>query len=132
MLTGYSALFTLYESILSISDLSPAERKEKQQSMEDIAHESYLYAKNCYEDEHRFMLDILSPYLPYSLCQSAIIQHRLWMETNDELFRGRFHVLVDILRNFKKRWLVAGKYIQVLVSLEGKHSSVIVSPAMLV
>jgi hypothetical protein len=132
VLINSSALFTLYESSLSSTSISQSERQRLLHAVEGIADQAYMYTKNCYEDAQKFKHEVFSPYLCYSLCQTAIVLYRLWRQTHDEQYQARFHTIVNILREFKKRWFIANKYMQVLVGLENGQSSVIVSSDMMV
>jgi hypothetical protein len=53
-------------------------------------------------------ISTLSPYVPYSLYQAAVIHHRLWNWSADDTHAQALDALKDILRLFKKRWAVAG------------------------
>lgn len=49
-----------------------------------------------------------SPYVPLSLYQAAVVQHRLWKRTGDASHEGTLHSLKKILGFFHRRWAVAG------------------------
>lgn len=51
----------------------------------------------------------LSPYLPYVLYQTAVVQDRLWKQKNEVTYKQRAETMVTILKCFSKRWHVAGQ-----------------------
>ena len=52
----------------------------------------------------------MSPLIPYSLFQTALIQYRCWKRNNEVFGKERLDSLMRILGYFSKRWLSAGKW----------------------
>ncbi|RAO70459.1 uncharacterized protein BHQ10_006471 [Talaromyces amestolkiae] len=50
----------------------------------------------------------LSPYLPYVLYQTVVVQNRLWKQKNDVTYKQRAETIATILKCFSKRWHVTG------------------------
>ncbi|ORY11886.1 hypothetical protein BCR34DRAFT_601007 [Clohesyomyces aquaticus] len=114
-----SALFMLYESMLSRGNENKVlERHEILQFMEDTSLRAILFAEASYGDrEENYPPEIHSPYLPYSLFQSAIVQYRLWKQSNDPVCKQRLDLLRSILSEFTKRWIGAWRYLDILDNL---------------
>jgi hypothetical protein len=53
----------------------------------------------------------ISPYIPYCVYQSAVIQKRLWREGRGEVYGEREEWFKSVLRLFTRRWKGAGTYI---------------------
>lgn len=49
-----------------------------------------------------------SPYVPYALYPTAAIQLRLWHRTGVMAYKERADVMIEILKQFGKRWSSAG------------------------
>jgi hypothetical protein len=63
--------------------------------------------------------ETLSPFVPYSLYQAAVVQLSLWKRTEMDSHKNAFDSLKIILGHFKKRWLVAGTRSPFLVRATG-------------
>jgi hypothetical protein len=78
--------------------------------MEETSFGALTFSEASYIDRHEnYPPATLSPYLPYSLCQAAVIQYRLWKHTNDPSYKRHIDTLKDIMGEFTKRWVVAGE-----------------------
>lgn len=106
---SYSALFTLYEFQLGHKPEDGVERHRILRSMEETSARAIIFAEASYGDRENFHHETLSPYLPYSLSQAAIIQYRLWKQNDDRICKNRFESLMGILKDFSRRWLLAGE-----------------------
>jgi hypothetical protein len=105
-----SALFILYEFMLSRNMVDDSDKQQILQSLEDTSIRSLTFAEASYIDrEENYPKEILSPYLPYSLCQATIVQHRLWKQTGSLICKQRLEMLKTILGEFTNRWMVACK-----------------------
>jgi transcription factor-like protein len=105
---GYSALFILYEFMLSRNTENVFDRHQVLLSIEETSIRVLTFAEASYcEREENYPSEILSPYLPYSLCQAAIVQHRLWKQTGFPICKQRLDILKNILKEFTHRWMVA-------------------------
>ncbi|KAF3396144.1 hypothetical protein F1880_006518 [Penicillium rolfsii] len=58
------------------------------------------------DDNKRFML---SPFVPYALYQTAVIESRLWRQKGKTQNKERAYRMVELLRYFSNRWAIAGK-----------------------
>jgi hypothetical protein len=86
------------------------DRQQILQSIDDTSIRSLTFAHASYIDrEENYPKEIRSPYLPYSLCQAAIVQHRLWKQTGSLICKQRLDMLKTILGEFTHRWMVACK-----------------------
>jgi hypothetical protein len=107
---GRSALFMLYEFMLSWNTENVFNRDQILQSIEETSIRVLTFAEASYGDrDENYPTETLSPYLPYSLCQAAIVQYRLWKQTGNPICKQRLDVLKRILGEFSKRWMVACK-----------------------
>lgn len=108
---GYSALFVLYEYMLSRNDGETSfDRHLVLRSIEETARGALTFAEAAYRDQDgNYPPEIFSPYLPYSLCQAAIVHHRLWTQTGHVVYKQGLDTLKAIIRNMTKRWMVACK-----------------------
>jgi hypothetical protein len=94
-------------------------------SIEETALGALTFAEAAYGDlEGNYQPEMFSPYLPYSLCQAAIVYHRLWTQSGHLIYKQRLDKLKVIIGEFTKRWMVACKktyaagkasYIEVMV-----------------
>lgn len=106
---GNSALFVLYEYMLGRNPEPAFERQRILQSIEETALGALTFAEASYCDKENYSLEIYSPYLPYSLCQAAIVYHRLWMQSSNPIYKQRLDTLKAIIGEFTNRWMVACK-----------------------
>jgi hypothetical protein len=53
----------------------------------------------------------ISPYIPYCVYQSAVVQKGLWRERKVEVYSEGEEWLKSVLRLFTRRWKGAGTYI---------------------
>jgi hypothetical protein len=81
-------------------------------AIEKVAYGALTFSYAAYGDrEGNYPPEIFSPYLPHSLCQAAIIHHRLWRQTSRHVYKERLDLLKSIIGNFTKRWMVACTWI---------------------
>ncbi|KAE8445557.1 hypothetical protein EG329_013321 [Mollisiaceae sp. DMI_Dod_QoI] len=121
-----SALFILYEFMLSRNTENAFDRHEILQSIEDTSIRALTFAEASYGDrEENYPLEVLSPYLSYSLCQAAIVQHRLWKQTSSPTCKERLDMLKTILGEFTKRWTVAWQYLEIIENLHDSWPSIL-------
>jgi hypothetical protein len=50
----------------------------------------------------------MSPLVPHSLYQAALVQFQSWKQNNEVFCKQRLDSLKRILGHFKRRWLIAG------------------------
>lgn len=105
-----SSLFTLYSA-----PLFPAQHRNLDEPRTLIAMEQLSarmaeisdYFLGVARDENkRFML---SPFVPYALYQTAVIESRLWKQEGNSQHKERAYRMVELLRYFSNRWSIAGK-----------------------
>jgi hypothetical protein len=107
-MTWYSALYLLYdytgrrtgEVVNDQSNVTAMEPLSTQ-----IAEFSHRLFGESGEDRD---YSTLSPYVPLSLYQSAVVQLRLWKQTGDPTYHQRLSSLKAILGHFDRRWAVSG------------------------
>ncbi|KAH8901216.1 hypothetical protein GQ53DRAFT_814687 [Thozetella sp. PMI_491] len=118
-----SSLFTLYEFMLSRLPEGAEERQVIWKSIEETSIRALTFSYASYMDrEVNYPPEILSPYLPRSLCHAAIVQHRLWKQRGDEECKKRMESLKDILREFTSRWTVARRFLELIDTLDDSQS----------
>jgi hypothetical protein len=103
-----SALFTLYESALLSGNLDNDSRTGTLKSLEYISTQTFEFSEYLFRDLDKVKYNVMSPFVPQSLYQAAIVQFRLWKQTNETRYKNAFDSLKQILGYFNKRWLVAG------------------------
>ncbi|KAK1758899.1 hypothetical protein QBC47DRAFT_336407 [Echria macrotheca] len=113
-----SALFTLYEFMLRQASTDIAERRRILRCIEETSLRAITFAEAAYKErEESYPFEIHSPYLPYSLCQAAIVQYRLWIQGGDIQNKRNVDLLKSIIREFTNRWRVAWQYLDHLEKL---------------
>jgi hypothetical protein len=103
-----SALFTLYESALLSGNLDNDSRISTLKSLEYISTQIFEFSEYLFRDLGKVKYNMMSPFVPQSLYQAAIVQFRLWKQTNETRYKTALDSLKQILGHFNKRWLVAG------------------------
>lgn len=106
----YSALFMLYEFWLKGREWEKVDRHRILQKMEEVSLYTVRFAEASFGDSESILYETLSPRLPYSLYQAAIIQHHFWRQKGDLPSKARFDSIVSILGVFRKRWMIAGAF----------------------
>jgi hypothetical protein len=105
-----SSLFTLYAAPLLRPQCRSLDEKTALFSMEQLSAkmaEITDHIFNFAQDENkRFML---SPFVPYALYQTTVIELRLWKQKGELQYKERADRMVQILWHFNKRWSIAGK-----------------------
>lgn len=106
-----SSLFTLYAAPMLRSQYQRLDENAALLAMEQLSSrmaEISDYILGVAEDENkRFML---SPFVPYALYQTAVIELRLWNLKGESRYKESADKMVQLLQHFSKRWHVAGKY----------------------
>ncbi|KAH8807729.1 hypothetical protein F5884DRAFT_345902, partial [Xylogone sp. PMI_703] len=77
------------------------------------------YAARLFYDEKNIAYEFLSPFLPHALYQAAVMQFRLWKQTNELRYKEQCESLKTILMYYSRRWLVAEKYLRALQRISG-------------
>jgi hypothetical protein len=105
-LTVNSALFTLHESNRKSGTIDDHNRFY--QSLEPISKRISEFSRLLFADVEQIEFETLSPYVPYSLYQAAVVQKHLWKQNNDASNKEAVDSLKTILEHFSARWSVAG------------------------
>ncbi|RDW59049.1 hypothetical protein BP5796_11973 [Coleophoma crateriformis] len=122
-----SALFGLYEYMLLHGTEDATERQRILESTEKTSLRAITFAEAAYQDqEGNYSPDTYSPYLPYSLCQSAIVQYRLWKQNGDLSHKRHLDSLRSILLEITKRWKVAWQYLEIIDNLQGSWPPIMI------
>ncbi|OOQ84271.1 hypothetical protein PEBR_33966 [Penicillium brasilianum] len=115
--TCVSSLFTLYSAPLFRSQHRNFDEPLTLIAMEQLsarmAEISDYFLGVARDENKRFML---SPFVPYALYQTAVIESRLWKQEGNSQHKERAYRMVELLRYFSNRWAIAGKYVAVLDS----------------
>lgn len=82
---------------------------QRLRSIEECALCISQFSQHLFSDMEAVPLDTMSPFIPYSLYQAAIIQFRLWKQTQDHKYKELFNSLQGILDFFSRRWENAGQ-----------------------
>jgi len=100
--------------MLSHNKMSQEMRNTIFKSIEETSLGAIAFAEASYSDqEGNYPIEIFSPYLPYSLCQSAIVQYRLLKQSEDQIHQQHIDSIKNILHNISKRWKVAGQCVYI-------------------
>ena len=90
--------------MLSYDTGNIVERDRVLQSIDEMSLRATTFAAASYSDRmENYPHETLSPYLPYSLYQAAIVQYRLWKQNGDPMCKRRLDLLKAILGEFTKR-----------------------------
>ena len=108
--------------------------------MEEISLRTITFVEALYYDRGDCLAKVHSSYLPYLICQTAILQYRLWKKRNDLAGKQYIDSILAILTKFTKRWeatselmraiqdryltfdpvsFVPGQYLDIIVNLSG-------------
>lgn len=105
-----SSLFTLYSAPLFRSQHRGLDGHLTLIAMEQLsarmAEISDYFLGVAQDENNRFML---SPFVPYALYQTAVIESRLWKQKSESQHKERAYRMVELLRYFSNRWAIAGK-----------------------
>lgn len=94
------------------------------QSLESTSTRIALFSKHLFGDPAKRNIGVMSPFVPYSLYQAAVVQQRLAKRTGEADYQRNLNSLEQILGTFKQRWLIAGKYLDALEACEVGNSAV--------
>ncbi len=97
-----SALFSQYTDQIYKSSLL--------ESIEANSRTVTEFSRHLFGDPDAVDYGTMSPYVPYSLYQSAIVQYRLWKQTGDIKYQDGLGSQKDILGYFERRWLIGGEF----------------------
>jgi hypothetical protein len=102
-----SALFILYEFMLSRCHSDSTERSRLLEAIKETSLRALRFAEATHADRfENYPIDTQSPYLIYSLYQAAVVQYRLWIQDSNPVCKRNLDSLKDILNAFTKRWMV--------------------------
>jgi hypothetical protein len=85
------------------------EKRGIQLSLETTSTRIAVFSKHLFGDPAERNIEVMSPFVPYSIYHAAVIQYRLLRRTADPDYQRNLDSLISILQTFKKRWLIAGK-----------------------
>jgi hypothetical protein len=109
MIISCSSLFALYTFPLESSQIPNLDKDQVWSKLEQLSTQmaglSEHLLKAATDESDTFAQ---SPYVPYALYPTAAIQLRLWRRTGIAIYKERFDTMVEILRQFNKRWSIAG------------------------
>lgn len=104
----HSAIFILYEFMLSRCDDSSVERARLVHAIQETSISAITFAEATHRDRsENYPIETQSPYLIYSLYQAAVVQHRLWKQHRDPQWRCNIESLREIIYAFTGKWMIA-------------------------
>ncbi|KAK0761215.1 hypothetical protein N5P37_006162, partial [Trichoderma harzianum] len=104
-----SAIFTLYGCSADQERYGVRIQNCPATLAEHTALETTRYCRKLFEDEEAINYSCLSPFVPYALYQSAVIQLQLLQRDPNAKYEDNVDFLKQVLRNFGKRWMLAIK-----------------------
>lgn len=100
-----SALYTLNDALVKRGQRDEAEAGRK---LEDLSTQIAGFTLRLFGDVEQINYSQLSPYVPYCVYQSAVIQTKLWRDCRDDLYMERATWLKTFLGLLDRRWRAAG------------------------
>ncbi|KAK3620812.1 hypothetical protein LTR56_020586 [Elasticomyces elasticus] len=97
-----NALFML------LNDAEKRDGKDVLSAMEPLSTQIVVFSSRLFGDGEGIDYGTLSPYIPLSLYQAAVVQSRLYRRTGERCYGEALLTLKRLLGYFNKRWLVAG------------------------
>jgi hypothetical protein len=76
------------------------------------------FSRLLFADLDTINITVMSPLIPYSLYEAAIVEFRSWKENKESFCKQRFDVLRTVLGHFRRRWLVAGTFARRFMTLQ--------------
>ncbi|KAH7304841.1 hypothetical protein BKA65DRAFT_602133 [Rhexocercosporidium sp. MPI-PUGE-AT-0058] len=113
-----SALFTLYDSALFSSQISQDYKDTLLASIQCSSTQITEFSRHLFGDVAAVDFGVVSPLIPHSLYQAAIVQYRLGKQIGEMRYRNGFESLKEILGYFNRRWLIGGRYLEALEGLK--------------
>jgi hypothetical protein len=113
-LTRNSALCVLYDAAIISDKHNEPERIRLSQSMEATSKRIVEFSSLLFGDVEKINYDRLSPFVPHSLYQAAVVQLRSFKQTNEIKYKENLDSIKTILGYFNKRWIGTGKYLVAL------------------
>ncbi|KAL5314236.1 hypothetical protein ACEPPN_018661 [Leptodophora sp. 'Broadleaf-Isolate-01'] len=113
-----SALFMLYDSALFSSQTSSEYKDTLIESIQCSSTQITEFSRHLFGDVAAVDFDVVSPLIPLSLYQAAIVQYRVGKQTGEIRHRNGFESLKEILGYFDRRWLIGGRYLEALQGLK--------------
>ncbi|RDW56777.1 hypothetical protein BP6252_13961 [Coleophoma cylindrospora] len=109
-----SAIYTLYAASLESDKYDPGSMNRHYTLLEETSLELTRYCRRLFEIEEEIDYGLLSPFVPYALYQSAVIQLRFGNLNRVTTYTENVDYLKMVLGYFTKRWLVAARYLREL------------------
>lgn len=75
------------------------------------------FSRLLFADVDAINITAVSPLIPRSLYEAAIVEFRSWKENKEMFCKQRFDVLRTVLGHFSRRWLIAGTLLHLSISL---------------
>lgn len=104
-----SAIFTLYGCSADQERYGVRIKNCPATLAEHTALEMTRYCRKLFGDEEAINYSSLSPFVPYALYQSAVIQLQLLQRDPKAKYEENIEFLRQVLSNFGKRWMLASK-----------------------
>lgn len=120
-----SALFTLHNSHLKrlpTTNQNTTVRDEIIAKLDDISTQIAGFTKRLFGDVSTIDFSQISPYIPYCVYQSAVVQGGLWREGRGDVYKEREAWLKVVLGYFGRRWKSTERY---LTALEGEEPELV-------
>jgi hypothetical protein len=81
---------------------------EASQKLEELSTQIAGFTLRLFGDIEQINYSQLSPYVPYCVYQSAVIQEKLWRDRNEDICMERATWLKKFLELLNRRWRAAG------------------------
>ena len=98
----------LYDSARSIRPGEIIDDDKSLSAMEPLSTQITEFSRQLFGPEKPVNYDLMSPYIPLSIYQSAVVQLRLLRKSGVAWHERAVSSLRDILMQFNKRWANAG------------------------
>lgn len=79
-------------------------------SLEQTSTRIAIFSDYLFADMSKVDIAKMSPFIPYSLYQAAIVQYRLFKRTGQPEYEQHVSSLKTIMTHFRERWWIAGKH----------------------
>lgn len=119
-----SALFLLHDSALFSASTSPSYKTSLLSSLHASSTQITEFSRHLFGDINAVDLETVSPLIPHSLYQAAVVQYRLEKQSGEIRYRNGLESLKEILGHFGRRWCVGGRYLEALRGLTEEYPTI--------
>ncbi len=98
----------LYDSVLRVNQDNEIEHLRVLQCVESASTQIAQFSHDLFGNVDDIDYQLMSPFIPHSLYQAAIVQFQSWKTKRGESYQDSFNSLKAILTHFNQRWCIAG------------------------